>query len=171
MLKIRLTRTGKKKKPNYRVVITEHTKAVKGKFFANLGHYNPFTKKLVIDKDTIMDWLKKGAKPSNTVAKLLEKEGLKHKSIIIKKFAAKSEKQLEAEKKLAEEEKAKEQAEKEAKKVEFEKEQAEKQEEKAQEAKKAEAKTEQENQENIKTEANSSESGRTANNEQKSEQE
>ena len=120
MLKIRLTRTGKKKQPNYRIVVAEHSAPIQGKFVEIIGNYNPFTKKVFLDKEKVEKWLKAGAKPSNTVAKILEKEGFKHDSIVIKKFKAKSKTQMEAEKKQKEEEKAKEQAAKEAQKAEFE---------------------------------------------------
>lgn len=129
MLKIRLTRTGKKKQPTYRIVVAEHQNPIQGKFTEIVGHYNPFTKKVVLDKEKIVSWMNKGAKPSNTVAKILQKEDIKHKSIVIKIFKTKSKKELEAEKKVKEEEKAKEQAEKEAKKAEFEKEVEEKKQE------------------------------------------
>jgi len=135
MLKIRLTRTGKKKQPSYRIVVAEHTAPIQGKFIAIVGNYNPFSKKVVLNKEEIEKWMNNGAKPSNTIAKILQKEGLKHPSIVIKKFAAKSKKQLEAEKKIAEEEKAKEAVEKEAKKAEFEQELAEKAAEKEEETK------------------------------------
>lgn len=121
MLKIRLTRTGKKKQPAYRIVIAEHTAPIQGKFIEIIGHYNPFTKKVVLNKEKALDWMNKGAKPSNTMAKILQKEGLKHKSIVIKVFKTKSKSELESEKKLKEEQKVKEQTEKEAKKAEFEK--------------------------------------------------
>ncbi|OGD67874.1 30S ribosomal protein S16 [Candidatus Berkelbacteria bacterium RIFCSPHIGHO2_12_FULL_36_9] len=163
MLKIRLTRTGKKKQPNYRIVVAEHTAPIQGKFIEILGNYNPFTKKIVLDHKKTEDWLKNGAKPSNTAAKLLQKEGLKHSSIIIKKFKAKSKKQLEEEKKLDEEKKVQEAAEKESRKVEFEQEQAEKAEEKASEEPKADNQPEEEKPKN--KEVNSSKDGRTANEE------
>lgn len=86
MLRIRLARVGKKNRPYFRIVAAEHTKPVKGKFIEILGHYDPLKKNLLVKKDQVLDWLKKGAKPSNTVAKLLAKEGLKHKAIVIKKF-------------------------------------------------------------------------------------
>lgn len=120
MLVIRLTRTGKKGQPNYRIVVADSRKSVYSPYVANIGHYDPRTKKVVLDKEQALDWMNKGAKPSNTVAKILEKEGLKHKSIVIKKFRAVSKKELEAEKAAEEVEKAKEQAEKEAAKEAFE---------------------------------------------------
>jgi small subunit ribosomal protein S16 len=120
MLVIRLTRTGKKGQPNYRIVVTDSRKSVYSPYVANIGHYDPKTKKVVLDGKLAEDWMNKGAKPSNTVAKIFEKEGLKHKSIVIKKFRAISKKELEAQKAADEAEKAKEQAEKEAAKEAFE---------------------------------------------------
>lgn len=120
MLVIRLTRTGKKGQPNYRIVVTDQRKSVYSPYVENLGHYDPRTKKIVLDKEKTLAWMNKGAKPSNTVAKILEKEGLKHKSIVIKKFRAVSKKELEAQKVAEEAEKTKVQAEKEAAKEAFE---------------------------------------------------
>lgn len=150
MLRIRLTRTGKKKQPNYRIVVAEHTAPIQGKFIDIIGHYNPFTKKIVIDKEKTMDWMNKGAKPSNTIAKLLKKEGMEHKSIVIKIYKTKSKAELEKEKIEKEAEKAKEQAEKEAAKVEFEKKVEEEKAEAA--AEKAEAETQEQSAEENKAE-------------------
>lgn len=122
MLKIRLKRIGKKHQPVYRIVVTEHTQSVSGEYVEKIGLYDPFTKKIDLDQTKAKDWMDKGAKPTNTVAKLLEKSGLKHKLVVIKKFAAKSKKQLELEKKEDEEKKKAEQAQKEAQKEAFEKE-------------------------------------------------
>jgi len=120
MLAIRLRRTGKKGQPFYRIVLTDERKSVYSSYLQMLGTYDPRSKKTVLDKEQVLEWLKKGAKPSNTMAKILEKEGLKHKSIVIKKFRAISKKELEAQKAQDEAEKAKEQAEKEAAKEAFE---------------------------------------------------
>ncbi|MCA9388839.1 30S ribosomal protein S16 [Candidatus Berkelbacteria bacterium] len=86
MLRIRLRRTGKKHQPHYRLVVAEHTAPITGKYVAILGHYNPRTKELVTKDKEILNWIDKGAKPSNTVAKLLTKQGLKHKQIVIHKY-------------------------------------------------------------------------------------
>lgn len=85
MLVIRLRRVGKKNKPTYRVVVAEHSYPVNGKFTADLGHYNPHTKTVGLDKAEIKIWMDKGAKPSNTVAKLLEKEKVSHKQVVVVK--------------------------------------------------------------------------------------
>lgn len=86
MLKIRLTRVGKKHNPLYRIVVTEHTNPVKGKFLEIVGNYNPKTKELVINKEKVKDWMSKGAQPSNTVAKFLVKEKIENKSVVVKEF-------------------------------------------------------------------------------------
>lgn len=83
MLVIRLRRVGKKNKPTYRVVVAEHTYPVNGKFTADLGFYNPHSKEVGINKEDIMTWLNKGAKPSNTIARILEKEKVKHNSVVV----------------------------------------------------------------------------------------
>lgn len=74
MLTIRLSRTGRNKYPTYRVVAAESARAATGKFVAVLGHYNPHTKELVLNKDEVKKHLKNGAQPSNTVIKLLQRE-------------------------------------------------------------------------------------------------
>ncbi|MBN2087154.1 30S ribosomal protein S16 [Candidatus Peregrinibacteria bacterium] len=80
MLRIRLQRTGRKKRPSYRIVVAEHSAAAtKNNYIEALGHYNPISKEksLEVDKDKLLEWIKKGAKPSNTLARLLKGDGLK----------------------------------------------------------------------------------------------
>lgn len=77
MVVIRLTRVGKKKQAHYRKVVAESKRAVQGKFISILGWYNPHTKELEVKKDELQAWFDKGAMPSNTLAKLLKKEGVK----------------------------------------------------------------------------------------------
>ena len=77
MVVIRLTRVGKKKQAHYRIVVADSQRAVQGKFISILGWYNPHTKELEVKKDELKSWLDKGAQPSNTLAKLLKKEGVK----------------------------------------------------------------------------------------------
>lgn len=139
MLRIRLKRIGKKHQAFYRIVVAEHTKPVKGEYLLKIGTYNPLSKKIVIDKELAMEWLNKGAKPSNTVAKIFKKEGLKHRSIVIKIYQAKNKQEIAKEKAQKEAEKAKEQADKEAKKAEFEVKQAQEQKEKKEKVPKATA--------------------------------
>lgn len=76
MLVIRLTRTGRKKQPNYRVVVAEKSAPIQGRVVEVLGHYNPRSKELVIDKDQAQKRLQNGAQPTDTAEALLEKAGV-----------------------------------------------------------------------------------------------
>jgi small subunit ribosomal protein S16 len=73
MLKLRLTRIGRKKQPAYRLVVMEHTTRRDGRPVDLVGYYNPLTKESNFKVDKIQKWLKNGAKPSQTVADLLRK--------------------------------------------------------------------------------------------------
>lgn len=77
MLRIRLTRTGKKSQVSYRIVVAEHTAPIKGKFVEVVGHYalSRQPRQLMLEKDRIKHWLSVGAQPTDTVACLLKKEG------------------------------------------------------------------------------------------------
>ena len=77
MLVIRLARTGKKKQAYFRIVVAEKQRAVGSKFIEILGNYNPHVKELKIDETRLAEYLKNGAQPSNTLAKVLKKEGIK----------------------------------------------------------------------------------------------
>lgn len=71
MLKIRLTRTGKRNQPHYRIVVAEHWRAVKGKYIEMLGFYNPRSKEISLKKKRIQYWLSVGAQTSPTIHNLL----------------------------------------------------------------------------------------------------
>ena len=73
MLKLRLQRTGRKKKPTYRVVVIEHSRRRDGRPVEYLGYYNPLTKQSHFNVEKIKKWLSCGAKPSPTVLSLLSK--------------------------------------------------------------------------------------------------
>ncbi len=73
MLRIRLTRTGKRNQPTFRIVVADHRRAVKGKHIEVLGHYNPRSKELVLDRARASHWVSQGAQASDTVAKLIAK--------------------------------------------------------------------------------------------------
>ncbi|HVG56302.1 MAG TPA: 30S ribosomal protein S16 [Vicinamibacterales bacterium] len=75
MLSIRMTRMGSKKKPYFRLVVTEGRSALQSSFVENLGTYNPRTKpaKVEINRERVQYWLKKGARPSDSVRTLLAK--------------------------------------------------------------------------------------------------
>ena len=78
MLRIRLRRTGRSKAPHYRVVVADQRAPRDGDFVEIVGHYNPRSepKELVFKEDRVRHWLSKGAQPSETVHRLLHKEGL-----------------------------------------------------------------------------------------------
>lgn len=76
MLRIRLTRVGKRNKPTYRLVVAEHWRPIKGRFIEILGHYNPITKEKGLKEERIKHWIGVGAKPSVTVHNLLVKSGV-----------------------------------------------------------------------------------------------
>lgn len=78
MLKIRLRRTGLKKQPSYRIVVADSRSPRDGRFLEIVGHYNPRTEPPSFDLDIerIRYWLSQGAQPTDTVARLLDKEGL-----------------------------------------------------------------------------------------------
>lgn len=72
MLKIRLKRLGSKKNPTYRVIVINSTTKREGAPIQELGHYNPKTKAMVLDKQSALDWISKGAQPTETVAYLIK---------------------------------------------------------------------------------------------------
>lgn len=74
MLVIRMARGGRNKYPVYRIVAAESSRAVTGKFIAVLGHYNPHTKDLTINKEETLKYIGNGAQPSNSVVRLLQRE-------------------------------------------------------------------------------------------------
>jgi small subunit ribosomal protein S16 len=78
LLKIRLRRTGAKKQPSYRVVVTESTAPRDGTFLEILGYYNPLTQPTTfqVDADRIRQWLDRGALPTERVARLLSTSGV-----------------------------------------------------------------------------------------------
>ena len=75
MLMIRLARFGAKKKPTYRLVVIEKERARDSRAVEIVGHYNPLAKpaEVVIKHDRIAHWVKNGAQPSDTVARLMKK--------------------------------------------------------------------------------------------------
>jgi small subunit ribosomal protein S16 len=83
-VKIRLKRIGTHKKPFYRVIVADSRSPRDGRFIEEIGTYDPVKKDapVKIDEAKALDWLKKGAIPSDTVRSLLSKAG------IMKTFAA-----------------------------------------------------------------------------------
>ncbi|NMB20441.1 MAG: 30S ribosomal protein S16 [Firmicutes bacterium] len=83
-VKIRLKRMGAKKRPFYRLVVADSRAARDGAFIDTLGFYNPIADpvELKIDEEKALDWLQKGAQPSDTAKTLLKRSG------VMEKFAA-----------------------------------------------------------------------------------
>lgn len=76
-VRIRLMRMGKKKKPSYRVVVTDGRKPRDGRYIEQIGRYEPLADPSVVEisNDRAVDWLVKGAQPSDRVRKLMEISG------------------------------------------------------------------------------------------------
>jgi small subunit ribosomal protein S16 len=73
MLKIRLKRYGRKGKPCYRIVVSDSRVKRDGRAIEEVGFYNPLTKEIHLKINRIIDRLKSGAKPTETVNNLLIK--------------------------------------------------------------------------------------------------
>ncbi|KKU09035.1 MAG: 30S ribosomal protein S16 [Candidatus Woesebacteria bacterium GW2011_GWB1_45_5] len=72
MVKIKLSRYGRKKAPFYRIVAVDSIKKRDGAVLEVLGYYNPAKKTLKVEKDKIKSWTQKGAQITTGVAKLLK---------------------------------------------------------------------------------------------------
>lgn len=75
-VKIRLKRFGTKKRPYYRVVVTDSKTPRDGQILEEVGFYHPIEvkeKQFVVKEDRIKEWLSKGAQPTDTVKRLLNK--------------------------------------------------------------------------------------------------
>ena len=80
-VKIRLARGGSKKRPYYRIVVADIRAPRDGKYIERVGSYNPLLPKdhedrIKLDIDKIKEWLSKGAKPTDRVARFLDAEGI-----------------------------------------------------------------------------------------------
>jgi len=84
--KIRLTRHGKKGKPFYHIVVADGRAPRDGRFIEKIGTYNPITKPadIVLDIDKALDWLNKGAQPTDTVRAILSFKGVLYKNHLLK---------------------------------------------------------------------------------------
>lgn len=84
MLSIRMRRTGSKKRPFFRVVVSEARSKKEGQFIEVLGFYNPRTKPAVVEinKERIAHWIKNGARPSDSVRTLLAKHLTRDRAIV-----------------------------------------------------------------------------------------
>ena len=89
MLVIRLFRTGTKRQPSYKVVVTDRNNPPQGgKFVEQVGFYNPLTEEKILQKERIQYWMSVGAQPSDTVYNILINEDIvkgEKKKIVFKK--------------------------------------------------------------------------------------
>ncbi|HLT58762.1 MAG TPA: 30S ribosomal protein S16 [Limnochordales bacterium] len=77
-VRIRLKRMGAKKRPFYRLVVADSRAARDGRFIEQLGHYNPIAEpaQIVVNEERALEWLRRGAQPSDTARALLKKAGV-----------------------------------------------------------------------------------------------
>ena len=77
-VKMRLKRMGKKKAPYYRVIVADSRSPRDGRFIEEIGTYDPNVEPAAvkIDNDSAEKWLKAGAQPTETVARLLKNAGI-----------------------------------------------------------------------------------------------
>lgn len=83
MVKIRLRRDGAKKAPYYTMVVADSRYPMDGRFIEKVGTYNPMTepKQINLDADKIKEWIKKGAKPTDTAKALIAQAGIDLKEV------------------------------------------------------------------------------------------
>ncbi len=81
MVKIRLKRMGMKKNPFYRVVVADERSPRDGRFIDEIGYYDPMKKPSLIniDKEKALDWMQKGAQPTDSARSLLKRAGVLEK--------------------------------------------------------------------------------------------
>ncbi|KJY62475.1 30S ribosomal protein S16 [Bombilactobacillus mellifer] len=76
-VKIRMRRMGSKRRPFYRIVVADSRSPRDGRFIQEIGHYNPLNDdQLKIDAAAALEWMQKGAQPSDTVRNLFQKQGI-----------------------------------------------------------------------------------------------
>jgi small subunit ribosomal protein S16 len=82
VVRIRLRRMGAKKKPFYRIVVSDQRSARDGRFIETIGTYNPLTEPPTIElkADRAVHWLSHGAQASDAVAQLLKRQGITNKA-------------------------------------------------------------------------------------------
>lgn len=78
MVKIRLTRTGRKLDPSYRIVVADSRSPRDGRYIEQVGFFDPNMKEngVKLDEEKILNWLANGATPSDTVKSILSKHGI-----------------------------------------------------------------------------------------------
>ncbi len=85
-VKIRLARHGRKRKPVYHIVVADSRAPRDGRFIERIGRYVPTTDPATIDLnfDKAIDWLQKGAQPTDTVRAILSYKGVLYKNHLLR---------------------------------------------------------------------------------------
>ena len=80
-VKIRLNRMGAKKRPFYRIIVADSRAPRDGRFIETVGTYNPLIEEnqVSLKEERVLEWLSKGAQPSDTVRNILSKQGVMKK--------------------------------------------------------------------------------------------
>ncbi len=101
-VKIRLTRQGRKKRPYYHIVVSDSRAPRDGRFIEKLGNYDPNTNPATIELDfgKSLDWVLKGAQPTDTCRAILSYRGVMYKKHLIEGVRKKAFTEEEAEKKF-----------------------------------------------------------------------
>ena len=86
-VKIRLNRTGEKKHPFYRIVVADARSPRDGRFIEIVGNYDSTKDPAIINvnEEKVLDWMQKGAQPTDTVRSLLRKQGIMAKFDALKR--------------------------------------------------------------------------------------
>ncbi|MCX6164445.1 MAG: 30S ribosomal protein S16 [Ignavibacteriae bacterium] len=87
MVKLRLKRMGKKKLPIYRIIVADSRSPRDGRFIEEVGFYDPNKEPMIIKlkEAKVVQWLKNGAQPTETVKSLFKRYGLSYKLNLIKR--------------------------------------------------------------------------------------
>ncbi len=95
MVKIRLSRTGRKNLPSYRVVVVPAREKRETKNLEIVGNYSPIKKEINLNEERVKYWLSVGAQPTETVRRILIKKSILKPANFIRKFAKKPGKKTE----------------------------------------------------------------------------
>ena len=101
-VKIRLTRQGRKKRPYYHIVVSDSRAPRDGRFIEKLGNYDPNTNPATIELDfgKSLDWVLKGAQPTDTCRAILSYKGVMYKKHLVEGVRKNAFSEEEAEKKF-----------------------------------------------------------------------
>lgn len=92
MVRLRLIRVGRRNDPHFRIVAQDQKRAPKGSYLELLGAFSPVNKNRTLNKERLLYWISKGAKPTDSVWNMLVSEGIvKGKKIAVHAKAKKKE--------------------------------------------------------------------------------